>query len=560
MTTDLDSVAARLRAAPENAAPFAADAFHTRTLGRILADRAARHGRKPFVMFEGQAYSYEEFHRQSNRIANGLMAAGVCFGTHVALMMDNKPEMLLAYFALGKLGAVAVPLNTASKGEMLLYYLTQSDCVQIIADESYLDRLGEVLREAPQIKLIHTVPGEDRRPNTISWNHAVPLVSFERLLDASACDLDQEVRASDLCLLMYSSGTTGRSKGSMASHCCALTHGYAIAERLGYTADDVFYVSLPVFHGNAWYCSCIPALVVGGTIALARRFSVGRFWQDVNACGATQFNLLGAMTNFLWQREPDALERTHRVRQALVIPTPLAFYDDFRARFGIQLAALYGLTDAGIVSVSHSSDPPAKRASAGRPCPEIEIQIVDDNDFELPPNQVGEITLRGREPWIFPTGYYKMPDATLAAWRNLWFHTGDRGYLDEDGFLYFSDRKKDAIRRRGENISCFEVEQIISKMPAVSLVAAFPVTSEYAEDEVMVSLVLAEKAAASHEDVIRFCQANMPYFMVPRFVEFAAELPMTMNGKIEKYKLRARAEAQPDALWDREKAGIKVTR
>jgi crotonobetaine/carnitine-CoA ligase len=188
------------------------------------------------------------------------------------------------------------------------------------------------------------------------------------------------------------------------------------------------------------------------------------------------------------------------------------------------------------------------------------VRIVDDADFEVPRGQVGEIVVRGKEPWIMCQGYYKMPEATLAAWRNLWFHTGDRGYMDQENYLYFVDRKKDAIRRRGENISSFEVEQIILKHPSVLDVAAFPITSEHSEDEVMVSIVLREGGTLSEMQLIEFCNRNMPYFMVPRYVEIVNALPKTMTEKVEKYKLRASAETRLSAIWDREKAGIVIKR
>jgi crotonobetaine/carnitine-CoA ligase len=205
-------------------------------------------------------------------------------------------------------------------------------------------------------------------------------------------------------------------------------------------------------------------------------------------------------------------------------------------------------------------DPPGKWGAAGKACEFNEIRVVDDEDFDLPCGQTGEILVRTTLPWHSAQGYYNMPQATLSAFQNLWFHTGDRGYLDEDGYIYFVDRKKDAIRRRGENISSFEVEQIILKNPAVLEVAAFPVTSEYGEDEVMVSVVLGANRALSEVGLIEYCKENMAYYMVPRFIDFVSELPKTMTLKVEKYKLKADASQRLPDVWDREKAGIVVKR
>jgi crotonobetaine/carnitine-CoA ligase len=519
---------------------------------------AGKFPEKPLLYFEDRTYSYRQVDILSNRIANALAADGVRKGTHVALMMDNKPEMIFTYFALGKLGAVAVPINTASKGEMLNYYLDQSDSEVIIADSAYLPRIEGQVGRIAAIRRIYYVQGSQE---AAAGQGELPVRLFDDLLKWDNEDEpDVEVDASDLCLIMYSSGTTGRSKGSMASHCCALTHGFAIASAFDYGPEDICYVCLPLFHGNAWYCSCLPTIVSGGSIALAPRFSVNQFWPDVNRFHATHFNILGAMTNFLWRRTPDALERSHSVKQALVIPRPLAFYDAFEERFGIKMNTLYGLTDAGIISVSHRDDGPEKRSSAGRPCKEAEIEIVAPDDTILPRGEVGEIVIRGTAPWVFPTGYYKLPEATMAAWRNLWFHTGDRGYIDDEGYLYFSDRLKDAVRRRGENISCFEVEQIIMSLDGVAEVAAFPVASSDSEDELMVAVVPQDGAPLRPIEIVHFAKDNMPYFMVPRYVEIVESLPRTMTEKVEKYKLREGAEARLDQIWDREKAGVAVGR
>jgi len=529
-----------------------------RVIGQLVADKAELHGDRTFIQFEDTRYSYLDMDVLSNRIANGLAQLGVKKGTHVAFMVDNKPEIILLYFGLGKLGAVAVPVNTAAKGELLSYYLRQSESEIVIADASLVERIAVVAPGTP--KLRHVVSVRDvKARNEMPFDCALPRSDFSELLAASDARSDIEVRFSDLHALLYTSGTTGPSKGNMITHAGSLSAGLEVARTFGYCQDDVFYVCLPIFHGNALWCSVLPALIADASIALARSFSVTTFWQDIRRYGATQFNSLGAMTNFIWSRPPDPRDRDHKVRQAMVVPTP-TFYRDFEERFGIRFTSLYGLADRGIVAARGPSDPPEKWASAGRACEGVEIQIVDDDDFEVPRGQPGEIVVRTMVPWLLAQGYYNMHEATAHACRNLWFHTGDRGYLDEDGYLYFLDRKKDAIRRRGENISSFEVEQIILKHPAVLDVAAFPVTSEYSEDEVMVAVVIGEGHVLCEADVIEHCSNNMAYFMVPRYVEFAAELPRTMTEKVEKYKLKQEAEKRLSTVWDREKAGIIVKR
>jgi crotonobetaine/carnitine-CoA ligase len=530
-----------------------------RVIGRLVAEKAECNGDRVFVSFEGRSYSYRDMHVLSNRLANGLARHGVRKGTHVAFMLDNKPEIILVYFALAKLGAVAAPLNTAAKGELLAYYLTQSDSELVIADAAMVGRIAAVAARTPKLRevfALHEAEGERVEVK----DPGLPFSDFSELLDAPDSAPDADVGFSDLHTLIYTSGTTGPSKGNMSTHCHALSCGFELAKTYGYRPDDVIYVCLPMFHGNAWLCSVLPALVADASIAVSRRFSGSSFWDEIRRYGVTQFNSLGAMTNFIWSRPPSPTDRDHKVRQVMVVPTPQHFYHAFEERFGIRFTSVYALTDCGMVTARGPDDPPEKWASGGKACEHVEIRIADDDDFEVPRGQTGEILIRTSVPWLHAQGYYNMPEATARTVRNLWFHSGDRGYLDDDGYIYFVDRKKDAIRRRGENISSFEVEQIVLKHPAVLDVAAFPVASEHSEDEVMVSVVLREQQTLSEADLTHHCIENMAYFMVPRFIEFVAELPKTMTEKVEKYKLRADAEQRLASLWDREKSGIAVKR
>jgi len=526
-----------------------------RTVGQVLADAARRNGERTAVLFEDRRYSYAEMDRLTDRLANGLLAAGIAKGTHVALLMDNKPEILFLCYALGKAGAVTVPVNTAAKGELLAYYLTQSSCTAIVLDRPLLERFLAVAPQCPAIG------------RTIVLDEAGPFDASDLPggLDYRALEAGPEgpppvdVRPWDLAYLMYTSGTTGPSKGNMMPHAEAITIGHNYVESFGYRPDDTIYTSLPLFHGNALMCSAYPALVADATLAISRRFSARAHWEEVRRFGATQFNLLGAMANILWSRPPGPEDREHKARQCMIVPVP-AFGHEFEARFGLKLTSVYALTDFGNLTMLPPDHPPAKWRSAGQAMPDVTLAILDDDDMPLPAGEVGEICARNEAPWIATVGYWNMPEATAASRRNLWVHTGDRGYLDEEGYLYFVDRKKDAIRRRGENISSFEVEQIILRHGAVEDVAAYAVRSEMSEDEVMVSVVLRAGASLEPADLIAHCQANMAYFMVPRYVEFVADLPRTMTEKVEKYKLQARAAEGLATVWDREKAGIVVRR
>jgi len=530
-----------------------------RTVGGLLARRATANGDRTYLIFEGRSFSYAEVDRIATKIANGLISLGIRKGDHVALMFDNRPEMLWLYFGIARCGAVAVPINTAAKGEQLSYFLRQSDSVAILLDAAYAERVAQIRPECPRLVQAAVFREEGTLPPNLEVVLGLPVTDYRVLEDASDAPVPVEVTFKDPFCLLYTSGTTGPSKGNIGTHCSILSAPITRVETFGYQREDVLYVCLPLFHGNALNGGCMSGLVAEATVALARRFSARNFWKDIRAVGATKFNLLSAMVNILWNqpRSPDDDDGIRR--QTTMVPIP-AFGHDFAARFNLELTSVYSLTDYANATLLPPGHPPEKSRSAGRPRPQMQVAILDDDDFPLAPGEVGEICLRATEPWIASQGYYNMPEETLRAWRNLWFHTGDRGYLDEDGYLWFVDRKKDAIRRRGENISAWEVEQIISRHPDIAEVAAFPVRAEMAEDEVMVVVRRQAGAALNEAALIHFCQQNMAYFMVPRFVEFAEDLPRTLTQKIQKFRLQEDAQARLDRVWDREKAGIIVTR
>lgn len=530
-----------------------------RTIGGLLARRAAENGDRTYLLFEGRHFSYTEVDRIATRLANGLISLGIHKGDHVALMFDNRPEMLWLYFGLARCGAVAVPINSAAKGEQLAYFLRQSDCVAILLDTTYAERVAQLRTECPKLTQAVVWQEEGELPGGLEALLGLRVTPYRVLERAPDTPVPVEVAFNDPCCLLYTSGTTGPSKGNVGTHCSTLSAPITRVEMFGYLREDVLYVCLPLFHGNALNGGCMSGLVAGATVALARRFSARNFWKDIHAVGATKFNLLSAMVNILWNQPPSPEDDDGIRRQTTMVPIP-SFGQDFAKRFNLELTSVYSLTDYANATMLPPGHPPEKGRSAGRPRPQMQVAILDDDDFPLPAGEVGEICLRANEPWIATQGYYNMPEATLKAWRNLWFHTGDRGYLDEDGYLWFVDRKKDAIRRRGENVSAWEVEQIISRHPEVAEVAAFPVHAEMAEDEVMVVVRRHQGTTLDEATLVRFCQQNMAYFMVPRFVEFAEELPKTLTQKVQKYRLQEDAQARLDRVWDREKAGIIVRR
>lgn len=527
------------------------------TFPNVIGRRARDRADHSFLLFEDERYSYADVHAITNRLANGLLAAGIRHGDHVALLLDNSPAIVWYYLALGKIGAVSVPLNTAAKGELLARFLRQSQACCVVVGSDILQRVTAAADQCPalRLKIVVRAPATDTHAET-----ALGSATFDHasLLEHDVCDTGAKVDFKDLACLMFTSGTTGPSKAIMWGQSGIFEPAAAISTAFGYGPDEVMYTCLPLFHGNAMR-SLYVAMVSGCTIALARRFSASAFWDDVRRFQATQFNLLGAMANILWNRTAETQDRAHAARKCMIVPVP-SFGAGFAERFDVRICSTYALTDFAYISFLRPDDPVDKWTTAGRVQPDMEVAIVDEDDLPLASGKVGEICVRNRRPWITAQGYFGMPEATVTAWRNLWFHTGDRGFLDADGYLHFSDRKKDSIRRRGENISSFEVEQLIALHPDVGEVAAFAVRSDMTEDEVMVSVVKLPESTLTEEELVRWCAKEMAYFMVPRYVQFVETLPRTLTEKIEKYKLRSDAEQDLERVWDRQRHGVVVSR
>jgi crotonobetaine/carnitine-CoA ligase len=445
------------------------------------------------------------------------------------------------------LGAIAVPINIASRGAQLQHVLTNCGARLLVIESQLAGALELLDRRDLPLEKVWLVGEDSTRPSRQfdcglfpEPGRAVPPVPL---------------RPGQTVAILYTSGTTGVSKGVCCPHAQYFWWGIHTARLLGIREGDVLYTCLPLFHTNALN-SFYQALLTGSTLVVDKRFSASGFWRSLVQHQATVTYLLGAMVPILLSKERTAEDRAHRVRIALAPGVPAHCHGEFANRFGIQLLEGYGSTETNFVIADEVSD--QRPGFMGRVREGFEARVVDDDDNELPAGHPGELILRASEPYAFATGYFGMDDKTVEAWRNLWFHTGDRVIRDEDGYFKFVDRLKDAIRRRGENISSYEVEQVLLSHPAVETAAVFPVQSEMAEDEVMAAIVLRRGATLSETELMEFCQPRMPYFAVPRFVEFRDQLPVTESGKIQKFKLRERGVTAQ--TWDREAAGYKLRR
>lgn len=531
------------------------------TYPRILARQARRNRDKTWLTFEGRDFGYAEVDALTDRLANGLLRLGLAPGDHVSLLTENAPQTLWLNFALGKIGAVSCPINTAAKGELLAYFLTLSESVAVFVSAGCFERLAQVLERAPRVTRVVVVDDgpEPAAPASLPGGARATLHAYDELASAPAGPPGIDVGPHHAQMIQYTSGTTGPSKGVIATNAQCFGFSRGRVEYLGLWPEDVVYTCLPLFHGNALGAASIPALLADASLVLSRRFSASGFWNEVREHGVTQFNLLSSMTNILWGQPPSALDRAHRVRQCTMVPVP-AFAPQFEERFGVEIVSSYSLTDFGQGSFLQAGHPREKMRTAGLPRPGVELAILDDDDRELPAGEPGEICLRTADPSLGGRRYFRMPAEDERANRGGWFHTGDRGFVDGDGYLTFVDRKKDAIRRRGENISSWEVEQALQRHPAVVEAAVYPVRSEMSEDEVAASVVCRPGTSVDPAELIRFCEDNMAYFMVPRYLEFVPDLPRTLTEKVLKQALRESAERRLGELWDRERAGVVLRR
>jgi crotonobetaine/carnitine-CoA ligase len=520
-----------------------------------LARAVAAHPDKVLFDFSGEATTYAEFDVLTNRMAHALQALGVKAGATVTSLLDNHLDAVVLWIALNKLSAVSVPLNTALKGEFLRHQLVDSGADIVVCDAAYAPRLFEVAELLGNVKRVLVRGALENRP-TVGFS----IENLDEHRGHNAMPMAELPDPAALNALIYTSGTTGPSKGCMISgnQMCHVARLLLRAAPFG--PDDVLWTPLPLYHMNAIATGVVSTLLVGATISIAPRFSVSGFWPAVEASGATVVSILGALGTLLAQAPDNAsMQRCFgQVHTVKGNPFPEEIKAIWRTRFGARHIGsnAYGLTEALITSVPAGE--PVPPGSSGRRAPEFDVRIFDDQDHPLPPGQPGEVVCRPLHPDIMFKGYWRRAEDTQKVMGNMWFHTGDIGKFDQAGFFYFVDRKKDYLRRRGENISSFEMESAILLHPDVEQVAVHAVQSNLGEDDLKVTAVLVEHAQLTEEALCRWLVDRVPYYAVPRYIDFRARLPVNPQGRVLKYQLRD--EGVTPATWDIEKSSIKVKR
>jgi crotonobetaine/carnitine-CoA ligase len=530
-----------VRLLPELFAPL------DRTLPKMLARQAERYGQRRLVTIGGVTLTYAETAEAAAGYAAALAAAGTKPGDRVAIMCGNRAELLLTILGCAWLGAIAVPINTASRGAQLEHILSNCGARLLVIERELTSVLVPLDRARIPLETLWLV-GEGQE-------HDLKHFACAPFPPPQKAQPPHPVEPGDTFAILYTSGTTGLSKGVCCPHAQYFWWAVYTGQLLGVRENDVLMTTLPMFHTNALN-AFFQALLNGATLIVEPRFSASGFMPALVRDKATVTYVLGAMVPMLLAQAPSSANRALSVRIALAPAVPAHFHGQFVERFGFGLLDGYGSTETNCIMGAPLAE--QRPGMMGRLLSGFSARVVDTHDNEVADGEAGELLLRADEPFAFATGYFGMPEKTVEAWRNLWFHTGDRVVRESDGFYRFVDRIKDAIRRRGENISSYEVEQVLVSHPQVENAAVFPVRSELAEDEVMAAIVLRTGEQPSYAALLDYCQPRMPYFAVPRFLEFVDALPVTENGKVTKYKLRERGVTA--ASWDREKAGYKVLR
>lgn len=526
-------------------------------LPHILEHQARVRANRPALSWtdEGTPLTYKQLNAEVNRYAHGFAAAGVKKGDKVVLYLPNSLEFVLLWYALTKIGAVEVPVGEIQKGAFLAHQLRLSGATTMITTPELVERVAEVEAEVPDLQHCFLL-GEGHHGGL----KRVAVHAVEELQTGNTTDPGIKITPADIAAVLYTSGTTGMSKGVLMSH----SHFYFFAEEdvqlTGLTEDDVYMTGFPFFHGNAQFLTIYPCLLVGAHCVLYPKFSASDYFGRAMRSGATVANLIGATMAFILATPPADHDRKHRIRTIYSAPLAVDLAKKFTDRFGpIEFVDGFGQTEISNIFQTPRGAYRPPGASGVLMDQWFEVKLADpETDEPVPEGQVGELMIRPKVPGIITEGYLGMPEKTVEAWKNLWFHTGDAMRRDETGWYYFVDRVKDALRRRGENISSFEVESVIRQFPNVAECAVIGVDADEAggENEVMAFIVTTDGGPIDFAELIAFCDARMGAHMVPRYLEVLDSLPQTPSEKVKKKELRTRGVTA--TTWDRQARGVRL--
>jgi crotonobetaine/carnitine-CoA ligase len=511
------------------------------TLAEVLVEQASERGEETFLHFEERTVSFDELNANVNRVANGLADLGVGIGSGVAIVMGNSPEWLFVYLATQKLSAYAVPVNVALKGEGLRYVIDHSDATVVVMDPARVDAVASVATGTPQVRRFVV----DATDAPGGWTPPQGWSTLAEVMGAPDTEPRASIDPDAISAIMYTSGTTGAPKGVVSRYRRTNIGGIRMLAQL-LAPDEVLYTCLPLFHANALLLTAVRGLVAGLPVVLSRRFSASGLWDEVRRYGATMFNGLGAMLPILLKQQEREDDADNPIRVVFSAGCPASVWEAFERRFAVRIIEGYAAVDGGgFMTMNLGQSPKGSIGTSTSP-----IRVVDDEGHDVPVGAPGELLFEVDDPEARRVEYYKDPDASDDRIRDGWFHTGDLVTQDEGGNLYFVDRLTDSLRRRGENISSWEVEREINRHDAVLETAVFGVPSELGEDDVMAVVVPKDGHTITPEELVEHCEPLMAGFMVPRYVEIRSALPKTETHRVRKAELKS--EGVGPATWDRE--------
>ena len=529
------------------------------TLGELVDAVVARDPYKVYLRYDKYQVTYQELLDATLSTAAMFQELGVGHGDRVCVFLPNGREFLYTWMGLSRLGAICVPINTAYKQEEMAYILNNAEAKAVVSHHSLMDVALAAAGLCPSLQERLVVGGEQAYPG---WKDFWELLRGAEPLDS---DSAPQVSPEDISMLVYTSGTTGNPKGVMITHQMYAAAGKGFATWTNATSEDRFFTCLPYFHANVQYYSTMGSLAAGASLTVVDRFSASRFWDQVRESKATVVNFIGMMMPVLLKQEPAVGDRDNTVRLFYGSPALAPeLIQEFEQRFGADVLIGFGMTETCYGTIERLGEAHL-RGSSGRPRwhpdPRFqnELRIMDDEGDQTSPGEPGEITLTN--PAVMP-GYWRNPDRTAEALKDGRLYTGDLGWVDQEGNLYFLDRKKDVVRRRGENISSQEVEDIIKRHPRVLDCAIIAVLSELGEEDVKAYVVprAGSDGELSAEDVVYWCAERLAYFKVPRYVEFREDFPRTPSMRVRKDVLRQEREDLTSGCFDREAAGIQLRR
>lgn len=486
-------------------------------IGDLLQKQAVEHPQRPFIRFDETTYTFREFNKLVDQTVVWLKSNyDIGKGTHISIILPNSIDFLLLFFAIAKIGGVVVPMNPLFKRDLLSYMVSQSESSLVICHRDV-----ETFETAEYVKKININNGE--------------IVELVKNLQG-AVHVTPNVGHTDLFSIIYTSGTTSKPKGVMNTQGAYLAAGRDITSALDISEDDITYLFLPLFHANPQFYGIMSALVAGNTLFIDDKFSASEFWIKAQKQQFTIFTYVGTVLSILLKTMPLQTPLQHQIK-GVGGGAPKETWEQLTSTSGLRIHELYGMSETGgFVTINSINE--YKLGSVGKTRDCVEVAILDDNDEVCNTNEKGEIAIRPKRPSVIFNGYYNEPEKTVQAFSNLWFHTGDIGWFDHENFFYFEGRKKDIIRKKGENISPTYIEEIFQRLDVVKEAAAVGIPDELAGEEIKLCLVIEEKDF-SVEKLVQWGREYLPEIMLPRYFERMDAFPKTATEKIEKHKLKS---------------------